>query len=219
VLVELLDKWAEQRKGARVLLVIDVSGSMGDPADTKNRTPTKLDLAQQASIDAIGQFGDHDLVGLRVFSTGLGPARDKMWLDLVPIGPITSTREQMRTQIRNLAPTAGTPLYDVTRSSIDLMLENYDPERINAVVLLTDGRNEDADKSNDRQQLQELINELQRQSQGENAKPVRLFTIGYGADADLATLKTLAEAANGASYNASDPKTINKVFTAVISNF
>ncbi len=219
VLVGLLDKWAEQRKGARVLLVIDVSGSMGDPADPKSKTPTKLDLAQEAAIDAIGQFGDHDLVGLRTFSIGLGPSRDKMWLDLVPVGPITNTREQMRTQIRNLSPVGGTPLYDVTTSSIELMVDNYDPERINAVVLLTDGRNEDVDKSNDRQQLQELIAQLQSQSQGENAKPVRLFTIGYGADADLATLKSMAEAANGASYNASDPKTINKVFTAVISNF
>ncbi|MCX7620501.1 MAG: extracellular solute-binding protein [Acidimicrobiales bacterium] len=219
VLVGLLNKWAEQRKGARVLLVIDVSGSMGDPADAKNRTPTKLDLAQQAAIDAVGQFGDHDLVGLRVFSTGMGPGRDRLWLDLVPIGPITGTREQIRTQIRQLSPIAGTPLYDVTRSSFRLMLENYDPERINAVVLLTDGRNEDGNSSDDRQQLQELITELQSQSQGENAKPVRLFTIAYGADADLTTLKSIAEAANGASYNASDPKTINKVFTAVISNF
>ena len=32
VLVEVLDKWAEQRKAARVLLVMDVSGSMGEPS-------------------------------------------------------------------------------------------------------------------------------------------------------------------------------------------
>jgi Ca-activated chloride channel family protein len=29
----------------------------------------------------------------------------------------------------------------------------------------------------------------------------------------------MAEATNAASYDASDPQTINKVFTAVISNF
>ena len=33
VLVEVLDKWAEQRKAARVLLVMDVSGSMGEPLE------------------------------------------------------------------------------------------------------------------------------------------------------------------------------------------
>src|SRR4051794_17833958 len=36
VLTTLLDKWADQRKKAKVTLVLDVSGSMGDPADPKN---------------------------------------------------------------------------------------------------------------------------------------------------------------------------------------
>ena len=61
--------------------------------------------------------------------------------------------------------------------------------------------------------------DLARQSQGENGLPVRLFTIGYGADADLGVLRQMAEATNGASYDASDPKSITKVFTAVVSNF
>src|SRR5207253_659639 len=33
VMVDLLDKWDEQRKGARVVLLMDVSGSMGDVGD------------------------------------------------------------------------------------------------------------------------------------------------------------------------------------------
>ncbi len=48
---------------------------------------------------------------------------------------------------------------------------------------------------------------------------MRVFTIGYGADADLATLRAIAEASNAALYNATDPTTIDKVFTAVVSNF
>ena len=48
---------------------------------------------------------------------------------------------------------------------------------------------------------------------------MRVFTIGYGCDADLSVLKQIAEATNAAVYNASDPRTISKVFTAVISNF
>jgi hypothetical protein len=46
-----------------------------------------------------------------------------------------------------------------------------------------------------------------------------VFTIGYGADADANVLKSIAEAASSASYLAKDPKTINAVLTAVISNF
>ena len=36
-------------------------------------------------------------------------------------------------------PMAGTPLYDVTADAYDRMTSEYDPEKINAVVLLTDG--------------------------------------------------------------------------------
>ena len=60
---------------------------------------------------------------------------------------------------------------------------------------------------------------LRTDSEGVSAKPVRLFTIAYGKDADKDVLRRMAEATNAASYDASDPQTINKVFTAVISNF
>ena len=48
---------------------------------------------------------------------------------------------------------------------------------------------------------------------------MRIFPIAYGADADLATLRRVAEATTGAAYDASNPTTINEVFTAVVSNF
>ncbi|MEZ5144380.1 MAG: extracellular solute-binding protein [Acidimicrobiales bacterium] len=214
----LIDRWNEQRKGARVLLVMDISGSMGDTAD-KDRNLTKLELAQQAAIDSLDQFKPEDEVGLRVFSTNLGPGQNQTYLDLVPIAPVSSNGEQLKTRIRDLRPTNGTPLYDVANQSFTTMVDGYDATRINAVVLLTDGKNEDGNSRDDRQQLDDAVRTLQSQSQGENAKPVRLFTIGYGADADLPTLKQLAEATNGAAYNASDPKSITKVFTAVVSNF
>lgn len=216
VMVDLLNRWNEQRKPARVLLVIDVSGSMSDKAD---KNSTKLDLAKKAASDSLVQFKGEDDVGLREFSTGLGPSGKDIFVDLVPIGPMASQQEKLGLEIDALLPTNGTPLYDVAKQSVQSMLDSYDPTRINAVVLLTDGKNEDGNAGDDARQLADLQRFLQEQTQGETGKPVRLFTIGYGADADLNTLKNMAEATNGASYNASDPKTINKVFTQVVSNF
>ncbi len=46
-----------------------------------------------------------------------------------------------------------------------------------------------------------------------------MFTISYGAGADTPTLKRIAEATNAALYDASNPQTINQVFTNVVSNF
>ena len=48
---------------------------------------------------------------------------------------------------------------------------------------------------------------------------MRVFPISYGEDADLPTLRRMAEASQAALYNSSDPRSINKVFVAVVSNF
>jgi Ca-activated chloride channel family protein len=216
VMVGLLDRWSEQRKGARVLLVIDVSGSMKERAGSDVRD-TKLDLAKSAAIDSLGDFKSNDLVGLRVFTTSIGPTGT--FEDLVPIGPVSQNGDALRSQIDGLYPQNGTPLYDVTSQSFQTMYDSYDPSRINAVVLLTDGKNDDGEVSDDSRQLQDTLSLLRDKSQGELGLPVRVFTIGYGSDADLSVLKQIAEATNAASYNASDPKSISKVFTTVISNF
>ena len=43
--------------------------------------------------------------------------------------------------------------------------------------------------------------------------------IPYGEGADLATLRRIAEASQAAVYDSSDPRSISKVFVAVVSNF
>ncbi|MFN2555779.1 MAG: extracellular solute-binding protein [Nitriliruptorales bacterium] len=217
VLVAMLDDWSTQRKGARVLLVIDVSGSMGEPADGAGRgsRDTKLDLAKRAAITSLDQFKGDDLVGVRIFSTGLKTTEPRDYIDLAPIAPIAGQREAVVARIDGLVPTQGTPLYTVARDSFVQLQDGFDPDRINAVVLLTDGKNEDP-RNDD---LEQLLRVLRRDSEGGSTRPVRVFTIAYGRDADLGTLRRIAEATNAATYDASDPKSIEKVFTAVLSNF
>ncbi len=218
VLVKALDKWSQQRKAARVLLVVDVSGSMGDPA-TPGGDTSKLELAKQAAVGSLSQFKDADEVGLRIFTTGLtdDPAVDV--LDLVPVGPIGPQRDALAQRIDDLVPINGTPLYHVTQESYDLIRKAYDAAKINAVVLLTDGRNEDGTPADDDAQLQDLLTNLRGGSEGAAAQPVRVFPIAYGNDADLAVLRRIAEATNAVAYDASDASTINQVFAAVVSNF
>ena len=212
VLVRMLELWAQQRKAARVLLVMDVSGSMAEEARSG---VTKLDLAKQAARSALDDFKDDDLVGLRVFTTELSRTEPTDYQDLVPIAPIGQNRRVVDSTIDSLIPLQGTPLYTVAEASYDTMRENYDPARINAVVLLTDGKNED-ERNND---LNGLLTKLRTTNEGESSRPVRIFTIAYGGDADLGVLRRIAEATNAAAYDASDPTSINQVFTAVISNF
>jgi len=211
VLASIVTRWGEQRKGAQVLLVIDVSGSM---AEEGGDGQTKLDLAKQAAVNALSQFGTNDLVGLRIFSSGISPQEPTDYLDLVPIGPIAANREQIAAKLRGLIPTRGTPLYTTAAASVDLVRKQYKPQLINAVVLLTDGKNEDP--RND-----DLQGTLARLATGEGGsdQPVRLFTIGFGKDADASALRRLGEATSATYYDSSDPRVIDRVFTNVISNF
>jgi len=199
--------WGEQRKGARVLLVIDVSGSMGGSAGAD----TKLELAKRAALSALDEFGPRDDVALWSFSTPLN-GETKPYRQLVPFTPIAKAKPLLRQRISALQPEGGTALYATARQAFRAMSPSVTADRISAVVLLTDGRNEynvDTD-------LAGLQREL---SPEDTSRSVRFFPIAYGGDADLATLRSIAAAAQGAAYDASDPASIEKVFTAVLSNF
>ena len=86
-------------------------------------------------------------------------------------------------------------------------------------MLLSDGKNDDGNPDDDQDQLQDLLNALRSGNEGQASHPVRVFPIAYGADADSATLKAIADASSSAVYSAKDAKTISQVLNAVISNF
>jgi Ca-activated chloride channel family protein len=218
VMVDLLDAWATQRKGARVMMVLDVSGSMGEPADPADPNgPTKLDLAKQAVIEGLDDFKADDQVGLRIFTTD--DTGTPTVTDLSPVAPIGAQREALVRQVDSLIPLAGTPLYQVTQESYDEMLAGYDPALINAVIVLTDGQNDDGEPDDDARQFEALLADVKANSDGETSKPVRIFTVAYGSGADPTELRQIAEASNATAYQAGDATTINKVFAAVVSNF
>jgi Ca-activated chloride channel homolog len=214
VVDRVLTSWAELRKSANVLLVIDVSGSMEATVGSTGRT--KLDLAKQAAINSLSQLASNDQVGLWIFSSELNGKTD--YRELVPIGPMDAQvkgvqrRAVIKAEVQGISAQGGTGLYDTALASYKFVKGRQSPEAINAVVLLTDGMNQD----NGGISLNQLLTGLSTE-QGDH--PVRMFTISYGSDADLEVLRRIAQATNGASYDSSDPTSINRVFTMAISNF
>ncbi|HEY3673125.1 MAG TPA: substrate-binding domain-containing protein [Acidimicrobiia bacterium] len=211
VLKALIDRWNTVRKGARVLMVIDESGSMISPA---TRRATKLDLAKDGASDSLGQFRPDDEVGIWAFSTKIGPDAHPDYIEVSRITPRGDDITRLRELIAALQPTNGTPLYDIGREAYDAVDAEYDDSRINAVVLLSDGHDQGSKSS-----LSDLRDYLQQKSESVTAPPVRIFTIAYGADADVNAMQQIAKATNGAYYDATDPSTIVDVLNAVISNF
>jgi Ca-activated chloride channel homolog len=203
-----LSHWQTNRRRARVLLLFDVSDSMGDPADPAfPHGPTKLALARVAMSDAIDQLAPDDEVGLRIFSTKLDGDHD--WADLVPIGPLASRRHTLDTTIAALEPHQGSPLYAATRAAYDDTARHFDPRRIDGVVVLTDGYNEDDHDTN----LTALLAHLAANTR------VRVFTIAYSNDADQATLRRVAQATNAGSYDARDTRDLADVLPRALAGF
>lgn len=209
VLAAVQRSWDELRKRAHVLMILDVSGSMGEPVPSAGMT--KLELAQQAAASAINGFADDDEVGLWAFSTQLG-GNGEPWVQLQAIGPAKSAVPAMQADIASLVPDGGTGLYATLRAAQRRMLADLATDRINAIVLLSDGRNENPDD--------EDLDGLLRQLTGESVDTsVRVFTIGYGDGADADALRAIAQASRGQYYEATDPASIEKVLTSVLSNF
>ena len=201
--------WSDLRKPARVLLVLDVSGSMGDDAGSSGGT--RLDLAKEATISGLKELNPRDEVGLWVFTSDMeSPAG--IYTELVPIGPLKDGQSSIESSVEGLFPLNATPLYAATRAAAEYMNGTAESDKINAVVVMTDGKNEYPPDSD----LPGLLEELSDSSK-ENG--VRVFTIAYGENADLATLQQISEASRAAAYDARKPESIVKVFSDVLSNF
>jgi Ca-activated chloride channel family protein len=200
--------WAQLRKPARVLMLLDVSGSMGEPVPEAGTS--KLELAKKAAIRAMAQFAPTDEVGLWAFTTDMGDGQ--IHRELEPVAPISQQKAQLRKAIDSLVPLNGTPLYAAIREAVTDMGAGLDSNKINAVVVLTDGRNEYPDDTD----LPGLVKQL---GGGSSETALRVFTIAYGGGADLETLRQISAASNAAAYDATRPESIDKVFTAVLSNF
>jgi len=209
VLAAVQQSWDELRKRAHVLFLMDVSGSMGEMVGAAGQT--KLELAQTAAIEAFEGFADDDEVGLWAFSSELGP-RGEPWLDMQDVGPAAKAVPKMQADVASMVAGGGTALYATLREAQSMMLEDLDPKRINAIILLSDGKNE-YPPDND---LDSLLDQLAGESVDTS---VRVFPIGYGQGADPAALTAIADASRGTYYEASDPTSIEKVLTSVLSNF
>jgi Ca-activated chloride channel family protein len=196
VLALIRDSWKDLRKKARVLFVIDRSGSMEED--------NRIELARDAAAKAFDGFGPADQVGLATFSSDYR-------ID-VPIGLVRTNLAALKAKARALFPEGGTALYASTRKAHEQMEREFQPGLINAVVVMTDGKNDDPDSD-----LNRLLADLRP---GEDtSRTVRVFTVAFGADASLPELKEIADASTGASYDARKETSIEKVLSDVVSNF
>jgi Ca-activated chloride channel homolog len=189
--------WRKDRKPANILLVVDTSGSMND----QNR----LERAKDGLDTFFRQLSPNDRVGLTIFSDVIQP--------VVPITPFAQSRDRLRDTVQRLIADGGTAFRDATVDGVEAVRALDDEERINSVVMLTDG--EDTDSSRSIEEVVELL-----RSQGDSATKTRVYTIAYSADAEGAeeALQAIAKASGGQPYTG-DTEDIETVYRSISSFF
>ncbi|GLI28381.1 hypothetical protein ARHIZOSPH14_26230 [Agromyces rhizosphaerae] len=208
--VALLRQWGVLTLRGRMLAVIDVSGSMLDPAGNGLR---RIDIFQQAALGAMQKFSGEVQMGVWAFSTARNGDLD--YEELAPIGPLADAAhlQQIAGIIASLPERLGgaTGLYDTTLAAVQRVTETYDPDRINSVLLITDGVNEDANGID----LDTLLAELEELQ--DPLRPVPVIMIGFGPDTDFDAMNRIAKATGGAAYSATEPEDLGDVLVTALS--
>jgi Ca-activated chloride channel family protein len=193
VIAVVRDVWWYTKRHTNVYLVVDTSGSMrGD----------KLAQAQSALFVFLDQIqGDAERVGLIQFSTEV---RVPVYLD-----ELGNNRAALVSAVSQLQAQGETALLDGVYEAYARLQDLGDTERINAVVVMTDGQ-----ENNSRIRLNRLVNELSKESEVE----VVVFCIAYGSDADIDTLRQIAEPTGG-QVRSGDLETIRDLYKILSTYF
>jgi Ca-activated chloride channel family protein len=194
---------------AATLAVFDSSASMTRVVPGSGGL-TRMQVAVQAALGALPMYADDSELGLWHFATQLDGDRD--WVQLVPIGPLdeqidgVSRRETLTSQINDIQPSTNTGLYDTTLAAFRTLSSEYAADKVNQVLLLTDGANDDPAGGIS---LQDLLTTIR--AEFDPNRPVQIITIAYGEEANQSALRQISEATGAKSYTSLDPNDISQV--------
>jgi Ca-activated chloride channel family protein len=188
------DHWYYTKRPTNVYLVVDTSGSMEG---------SKLTAAKGAIKAFLSQIrGDRDRVGIIEFGSGIKDYALLAALD-------DPTRQHLDAMIDRMEAFGGTALIDAAHAGVATLQEENQPDAINAVVVMTDGLENES--SHDLYDLQALVRE-------NPSLPIVVFTIGFGEDADAATLTEMARIGGG-QYRSAGEADIEDLYRIISTYF
>ena len=166
--------WYVQDRRSSILLAVDISGSMLEPAPGTH-TPL-IDFVRQGCL-AVGRLlPDQSSLGLWAFGSQLDPPRD--YQVLLPTAPLTEgQRAGLTSAVGQLVgQRTGTGLYDTILAAYRSATESYRKDVGNQVVIFTDGRNEDDPGSITADQLAAGL-----KAAADDDRPVEITVVAYGS--------------------------------------
>ncbi|HEX7743748.1 MAG TPA: substrate-binding domain-containing protein, partial [Micromonosporaceae bacterium] len=205
-----LSTWTAITLPARMLAVMDVSGSMGAKVPSA-RNATRQQVTLAAAEKGLALFDDSWAVGLWTFSTDLDGPRE--YRELVPIGPLSSERSRLLAALRTIQPKPDgkTGLYDTVLAAYKTVLDGWEPGRVNSVVLLTDGQNDNASGITQ----QNLLANLKRIM--DPKRPIQVVIVGISNEVSQPELQAIVKVTGGGVFVTEDPAGIGDIFLKAIA--
>lgn len=201
--------WSVATQSGRMLCVIDVSGSMKVKVATANGA-TREQVTVAAANQGLSLFDDSWSIGLWTFSTNLQGSQD--YHQLVPIRPLSSNRRPLQQGLASIKPSNGdTGLFDTLLAAYKTVQEDWEPGKVNSIVLFTDGKNDDDNGISQKQ----LIDQLKKIRDPE--QPVQVIIIGIGNDVSKAELDPITTVTGGRTFVTIDPTKIGEIFLQAIA--
>jgi hypothetical protein len=198
-------------EASRMLAVMDISGSMLAQVPGANGA-TRIDLAKAAAGLGLGLYRADSDIGLWEFSTNLDGMTDHR--ELIGISTLGADGQGGTGAARLAAalsglqaiPNGGTGLYDTVLDAVRTVRAGWDPNRVNSVLVLPDGMNDDDNSIT----MDQLLSTLAAEQ--DPAKPIPVIAIAFGPDSDVNALQQISKATGGATYLSQDPRQIGEIF-------
>ena len=204
-----LQRWAAATRSGRVEVLIDVSGSMN--AVVPRLGKTRLAVTLDAAARGLTLFEPTTTLGLWTFANRLDGDRD--YRQIVPVTPVPQLLSGPGLEtLRSIRAVKGgyTGLYDSVLGLYEEARRNWEPGKLNVVVVLTDGDNDDpAGIGRD-----ELLRRLA--ADADPGRPVPVIGLAIGPDVDPHPLEDIARATGGRSFVVTDPARIGTVLFAAL---
>jgi Ca-activated chloride channel family protein len=190
-----LQLWRQEvKKPVDLVVVMDISGSMKGE---------KINAARSSLIEFINLLDNRDRLEIILFSDEL--------ITLSSLSGLGEKREDVVRRVSGVIEGGDTRLYDAILSAYETLQTEGDRDHIRAIVALTDG-NDTASTIG----LQALMGQVGNLSEGGDA--TKVFTIGFGDNADRRVLEQIAESTGAKQYE-SDPDTIRAVYADIATFF
>lgn len=210
--------WSKLSLAIRMLSVIDVSGTMAQPISPgrPSRMQTVLGLASKG----LAQFPPDSQVGTWVYSDRLVGNQD--WKEVAPVEQLNkrfgSANHLRRIQQSLLGikavPNGNTGLYDTVLAAYQHMKKTHRPDRINSIVLFTDGLGND--DPNGGITLNQLLTQLKREV--DKRKPIQVVMVSIGSGpGQLKTMKRITNLTGGEAYIPRTTEEITQIFLQALS--